>query len=741
MNLTLTEDQNLLLDLFSKIFINESTLERVRAAEAAGFDGALWNTLVEVGAPLLRVSEEAGGAGVGLLEAVLVAEQAGRNLASVPLVEVMLAARILGELGGETAALWLERVGRGEALVTLALQEPAPGEKQLVPGAAVADAIVVLEGDRVSLRVLADKPGVVANMGSLPLAELVLKGPEAVGAASVIAQGGAARRVFLAAIEEWKLLTAATLAAMARKSLEDAAAYSCERLAFDRQIGGYQGLAHPLADGVTDVDGARQLVWWTIWSQARGHKDGAALFSLAYWWATQAAGVATVRAMRVFGGYGVSMEYPAQIHYRRSRALSMLLGDPKDELRRAAARLFDADVVAPLPEVGEVRIDFSLGAAAEAYAASARQFFKENLTPELREFAYRSGDGFDPGLHRKLAQAGLLFPDWPREYGGGGRSPEEKSALFRVYGEANWWMTVPNTNDMVAKMIMHFGTDAARHEILPRAGAGEVNFSLGYSEPSCGSDIFAAKTKAVKEGEHWIINGQKMFTSQGHLAQYALMIARTDPAAPKHAGITLFILPLDQPGYECTEVKTLGGERTNVTFYSDMRVPDKYRLGEVNGGAKVLAAALMLEQSGGDFFLIVLNRLYRDACAWAQSARRNGLPALENDDVRLCLAKLRAHVEILDAMTRWAMWSNASQRPQRFLGPMTKLFGSEGVVRCASELMELAGPESLLQRSTPLGWIEQECRKGIAGTIYAGTSEIQRSIIAETALGMPRTRS
>ncbi|MDY0013716.1 MAG: acyl-CoA dehydrogenase [Rhodocyclaceae bacterium] len=741
MNLNLTEDQNLLLDVFTKIFTNESTLERVRAAEAAGFDGALWTTLVEVGAPLLRVPESAGGAGVGLLEAALVAEQAGRNLASVPLVEAMLAAKILGELGGETATAWLERVGSGTAMVTLALQEPVQGEPQLVPGAAVADAILVLEGDRVSLRVLAAKLGVVTNMGALPLAEAVLGGAGAVGAVCVIAEGADARAVFLAAIEEWKLLTAATLAAMARKSLEDAAAYSCERIAFDRQIGGYQGLAHPLADAVTDVDGARQLVWWTIWSLAQGKPDAAALFPMAYWWATQAAGVATVRAMRVFGGYGVSMEYPAQIYYRRSRALSMLLGDPKDELRRSADRLFNAAAAAPLPDAGDVQIDFSLGEAAEAYAASARTFFAENLTTELGEFAYRTGDGYDPALHRKLAKAGFMFPDWPKEYGGGARNPAEKSALFRVYGDSNWWITVPNTNDMVAKMIMHFGTDAAKQEILPRAGAGEVNFSLGYSEPSCGSDIFAAKTKAVKDGDDWIINGQKMFTSQGHLAQYALMAARTDPAAPKHAGITLFILPLDQPGYECTEVKTLGGERTNVTFYSDMRVPDKYRLGEVNGGAKVLAAALLLEQSGGDFFLIVLNRLYRDGCAWAKSAMRKGRPAIENDDVRLALAKLRAHVDILDAMTRWAMWSNAGKRPQRYLGPMTKLFGSEGVVRCASELMELAGPESLLQRSTPLGWIEQECRKGIAGTIYAGTSEIQRSIIAETALGMPRTRS
>lgn len=741
MNLEISGEQSILLDAFAKLFAKESTQERVVAAEPSGFDAALWRTLVDMGAPLLRTRESAGGSGAGLLDAVLVAEEAGRHLVSAPLLEAMVAARTLGELGGDVAQLWLDRLAAGEALVTIALCEPDGDAPQLVPGATVADAVLFLDGDVVSLAVPEEKPRLLANTGSLPLAEVVFRGPGASRDTFIVASGSDARRVFVAGTEEWKLLTAASLASLSRKALDDAAAYSCERTAFDRPIGSYQGLAHPLADAVTDVDGARQLVWWTVWSLAQRAANSAALISMAYWWATQAAAIATVRAMRVFGGYGVSMEYPTQRYYRRARALSLLLGDPKDELRRAADRLFDTGREVPVPEAGDVPIDFSFGAAAEAHAAKVRAFFDANMTPESRAFSYRTGDGYDPAFHRRLAEAGLLFGDWPKEYGGRGLRAIEISAQDRVFGEYNWWVTVPNVTDMIAKMIMHFGSEEAKREILPRTLAGEVNFSLGYSEPACGSDIFAAKTRAERDGDDWIINGQKMFTSQGHLAQYCLMVTRTDPKAAKHAGLTLFVLPLDQPGYECSEVKTLGGERTNITFYNDMRVPDRYRLGGVNGGVKVLAAALTLEQSGGDFFLIVLNRLYRDGCAWARSARRKGRPAIEDDDVRLALARLRVHAEILDAMTRMALWSHAAKRPQKYFGPMTKLFGSEAAVRCAAELMDFAAPASLLQEDSALGRIEMEVRKSIAGTIYAGTSEVQRSIIAETALGMPRTRS
>lgn len=739
MNLQLSEEQTLLRDTFSRLFGNESSPERVRAAEPLGFDPALWRQWVAVGGPLLRVSESADGAGATLFDAVLVAEQIGRYLASAPLIESIAAASILSRLEGDAAKALLTTAVEG-AIVTLALFDAAKQPSQLVPGGAICSHILVLDGDVVYSVTGTQTRQPPSTLGATPIAQLAFDDPSLVK--TELARGPSARNAFLGGLEEWRLLTAASLAGNARKALDDAAAYACERQAFDRQIGSYQGLAHPLADAVTDVEGAQYLVWWAAWKHGSGSSDAAALTPLAFWWAAQAARVGTVRAIRVYGGYGVSDEYPVQLHYRRARAQTLLAGDPDDALSLAADRML-GDTAPPIPDVGESGIDFALGSAADRYAEQAREFFKQNLTPELREFSFETGDGFDPDFHRQLAQAGFMFSDWPKAWGGADRSGAEISALYRVYGENDWWVTVPNTTDMVAKMVLHFGSEELKQEVLPQAARGELNFSLGYSEPSCGSDIFAAKTKAVRESEDgdWVINGQKMFTSQGHLAQYCLMVARTNPAAAKHAGITLFLLPLDQAGYQVSAVHTLGGELTNVTYYTDMRVSDKYRLGAVDGGSKVLAAALVMEQSGGDFFLLVLNRMLRDAMDWAKANQKNGQPALQCKEVRRALARLRAHIDVLEALTRRAMWGHSTKQPQRFFGPMTKLFGSEAIVRCGAEWMELGAPESLLQTNSPLGRIELEARRGIAGTIYAGTSEVQRSIIAETALGLPRTRS
>lgn len=745
MNLQLSDEQTMLQDVFARLFAKESSPERVRSAEPLGFDKALWAELVAVEAPMLRVGEAHGGSNATLFDAVLVAEQAGRHLASAPLIEVVVAAALLARLEGDAAKALLNSVSHG-VIVTLALFDAASRPRQLVPAAAVCDSVLMLEGDVLWQLQRFDFMKAPPTLGSLPLAEVGLD--DGHFQRFELGRGHEVRAAFLEALEEWKLLTAASLASNGLKALEDAAAYACERQAFDRPIGSYQGLAHPLADAVTDLEGARNLVWWAAWKHSSGQNDASILTPLAYWWAAQAASTGTLRATRVFGGYGVSLEYPVQLHYRRARALTLVAGDPNDALLQAADRMLmeDSQTAGPgIANAGEIGIDFSLGAEAEAYAQKAREFFAQQMTLERKEFAFRTGDGFEPEFHRELAQAGFMFADWPDTWGGANRSPAEISAVYRAYGEYDWWVTVPNTSDMVAKMVMHFGTEELKQKVLPSAARGELVFSLGYSEPSCGSDIFAAKTKAVrehgKEGDDWIINGQKMFTSQGHIAQYCLLSARTNPDVPKHAGITLFLVPLDQPGYEVSSIHTLGGELTNVTFYSDMRVPDQYRLGEVNSGAKVLGAALLLEQSGGDFFIVVLSRMLRDGLSWARSATRRGKPALECPQVRGTLARLRAHIDVLDALTRRQLWGNAANKPQRYSGPMTKLFGSEAVVRCGSELMELAGPDSLHQKNTPLGRIELETRRGIAGTIYAGTSEVQRSIIAETALKLPRTRS
>ena len=287
--------------------------------------------------------------------------------------------------------------------------------------------------------------------------------------------------------------------------------------------------------------------------------------------------------------------------------------------------------------------------------------------------------------------------------------------------------------------MTRISADAARAEILPRITRGEAFCSLGYTEPSGGSDVFAAKTSAVPDGDDWLVNGQKIFTSQGHIADYCLMLARTGP--DKYAGLTLFVVPLDQPGYRFTEVKTIGDDRTNITFYDNVRVPDKYRLGEVHGGVKVMAAALTMEQSGGDFYTAEMKHVLKHGLAWARAAEEGEDAPITDLAVRRGLAEVKARLLVLDSLSRRCVWAASVGAAHKSYGPMCKLFGSESWVACTALLMRLAAPRSLMREFSALGEIEKRSRRAIPGTIYAGTSEIQRSLIAESALRLPRTRS
>jgi len=733
LNLDLAQEQQILRDSVERLLQKESTSARIRAAEPIGFDSSLWAEMVALGLPLLRVPEEFGGAGLSLLDAVLLAEAAGTYLASAPLIESIVATQLLARVRGEEAGPYLALLASGEKILTVALHPVQSGVPQIVPAGAIADWIVCADGEAVYLVEVADRPPPVQNTGSLPLASLTLD----LSAATVLGRGSEALQIWSAGLDEWKLLVAAAVAAISHKTLQDAAAYANERKAFGQLIGSYQGLAHPLADSITDVEGAALLCWRAATEpdeQARS-----ACIAAASWWSARAAATATVRAMRTYGGYGMSMEHDAQLYFRRGRAWSLLSGDPAAELDVLAERLW-CGRGDRAPHLGETEVTFAFGAAADEFAASAREFFSARITPEMEAFAHETDDGNHPFI-AELAAAGFLYADWPEAYGGTGRTAYEMGALNDVYTEYAWPKIPWTVTHMVGKILMHFATTEVQREVLPRLASGKAFAALGYSEPSCGSDIFAATTRAVREGDDWVIDGQKMFTSQGHLADYVLLIARTDPDLPKHAGLTLFLVPTDVPGYEVHEIKTLGGERTNITYYSNMRVPDRYRIGEVNGGTKVLGTALKLEQGGGEFFVSALRITLKHALQWARTPDANGSRPIDCPRTRARLAATHVRILVADALDKRCQWAFVSGASGKHFGPMAKLFASEALVSCTTELIDLAAPYSLLQAHSDLGVVELESRKAIQATIYGGTSEVQRSIIAESALRLPRTRS
>ncbi|HEY3696904.1 acyl-CoA dehydrogenase family protein, partial [Phenylobacterium sp.] len=515
----------------------------------------------------------------------------------------------------------------------------------------------------------------------------------------------------------------------------------CERIAFGQPIGANQGIAHPLANDIIDVDGAGLFLWRTLRALADGRPDAGADISLLFWFAARAATNSVAHALHTFGGYGLTNEYDIQLYHRRAKAWALPLGDPEDELVAAGRRLFLGEAAA-LPDPGVVEVNFEPPTGGEALAEETRALFDSILTPELRALDDHSFEGHDWGVHQALGQARLLFPDWPERFGGRDADADSARASASVWDEVGYTGIARAVTGMVGATVMQFARPDVQEEVLPKMAAGEITACLGYTEPSGGSDVFAAKTRAVRdpEGDGWIINGQKMFTSGADLASYVLLIARTDPDAPKHKGVTLFLAPLKQPGVDIHPVHTFMDERTNATFYTDVKVPDRYRLGEVNGGVKVLAAALQMEQRGAGYHR-TLDRMVESVAGWARTARKRGAPAIEDPRVLARLARVIAHARIGEALGARAMWTSINRLPDAAFGPASKVFSTEAFIVDSADLLDLAAPRSLLRGREGLGLVEEGYRHSTATSVYGGTSEVLRSMVAERRLGLPRSRA
>jgi 3-oxochol-4-en-24-oyl-CoA dehydrogenase len=734
-NLELTEDQQMMRETFARFLNEQSSLARVRAAMPAGFDRALWDGLAKLGAFSLRVPEVAGGLGLGILDATLLMEEVGRTLASGPIAESLVAARMVGSLELGRSCEVFGALLQGQSVITFARDDIAHQPVQWVAGGAVADGVVAFDGDQtVLLHVTASDRRLEPSLASTPIAQLSLAGCQR----TVLSTTADGKRAFAQMLEEWKLLMAAALSGLAREAIRLAAAYACERSAFGQRIGTYQGISHPLADLIVDVDGGKYLTWRAIRDIADGQPNAGAEIALAAWWNIQTAGRAVAQALHTFGGYGLTMEYDIHLYNLRAKAWPLTFGDPAGLLEQAGRRLYGAEKT-ELPHVGVVPIDFDLGQEARALADEVDTFFKKTLTPELKDKAHYSWEGHDPGVHRKLAEAQLLFPSWPKALGGREASPYAVTAMFDIWHHHGWSGFAAGVTGMVGSIIRAFGSEELKREVLSRIAAGEVICSLGYSEPSCGSDVFAAQTRATRQGDGWRIDGQKMFTSGADQAEYVLMLTRTNPAVPKHKGLTMFIVPLQSPGVSVQAVHTFQDERTNITYYDGVLIKDSYRLGEVDGGVKTMSSALELEHSGG--FATTQRHMAQAAEDFCRVIQHRGRPLIEATTSQMRLARARAHALIAEVLGQRALWAAVNRVAHPAFGPMTKLFSSEKFLTDSSDLLDLTAPYSLSKRAGPAAFLNQCYRHAQGTTIYGGTSEVHRSLIAERYLGLPRTRA
>lgn len=339
MDLSLTEEQEQLRDVFSGLLAKESTVERVREAEPLGFDAALWSTLTEVGAVGVGVPESNGGGGAGMLELGLIAEACGRALAPVPFVEAPVAARLLASFP-ESGAAALSGVLDDGRVLTFFPRTAKGGIATLVPFGAVAEIVVALDGDDLVV-VEVEPPGVSpANLGCVPLADVPLRTEKGARSSTVLASGAEAHRAFETALAEWRVLMAAALSGLAARSLEIGVEYVKARQQFGVPIGSFQSVAHKLADVATEVDGSTLLWQESTWALDEGEPNAIALGQMALMFASETAERTSGASLHFHGGYGFMLEYDIQLYVRRAKAWPLATGSRVSGYQSLADKLF-----------------------------------------------------------------------------------------------------------------------------------------------------------------------------------------------------------------------------------------------------------------------------------------------------------------------------------------------------------------------------------------------------------------
>jgi len=396
-------------------------------------------------------------------------------------------------------------------------------------------------------------------------------------------------------------------------------------------------------------------------------------------------------------------------------------------------------------------------ADAETFREKIHAFLAEHLPPGWQGAGALDTEdvaGFTEDWRRTLYDNGLLGLGWPKEYGGAGMSALEQVIVAEEFTRAGVPTGGPNDVfgiQMVGNTLLRWGTEEQKRHFLPRILSGEDRWCQGYSEPNAGSDLANLGTRAVLDGDEWVINGQKIWTSAGHLADWIFVLCRTEPDAPKHKGITFLLCPMDQPGVEVRPIRMISGESEfNEVFFSDARTPREHVVGEVHGGWAVAMTLLGYERGEAAAVMPIRFRIEFDRVV--ELARAKG--RLDDPVVRQRLAWAHTKVEIM----RW----NGLRVLSQFLagqhpGPESsifKLYWSEYHQALTELAVDVLGPDALAPRGRRPSSAFQTDDPGApatssaswtttflnarAETIYAGTSEVQRNILGELVLGLPK---
>lgn len=523
------------------------------------------------------------------------------------------------------------------------------------------------------------------------------------------------------AVEEAKTLLRLALVVRAMAAAEVAHELAVEhaltRRAFGKPIGAFQAVSHRCANGEIDVVAFRALVQEAV----RLHGDGDPAWPLASELAVAYGAKASRRvqlgAHHTLAAIGFFDEHAAPWLFRRVHAdvlrlseLPLAAGEPADVLLEGAGSL---------PRI-------ELGDTAERFRAELIAFLGERRR--------------DPELTAALAAAGYVSMTWPQAYGGREAGVEELMVLHEELRYRGATGVVLAAAELIGNAILRHGSDEQKERFLPLIAQGKLPFYLGYSEPDVGSDLANLRTRAVRDGDDWVINGQKMWGTGAHRAEYCWLAARTDPDAQRpHAGITVFLFEVPRPGWEMQEHVGLSGEISCTTFFDDVRVPDTARVGEVNGGWKVIAEALASERvvMGG-----VAAHVHRQLDELVDELRRDPERAgPRGSAVRARLTELAPRVHAARILVNNSVRATAGGAGAHLEAPMAKIVASEAYEDLCEAALDILGPRAGLSADVPeargRGTFEYGVRIAIKDVVGGGTNDIQRNLIARS-LGLPR---
>ncbi len=710
---------------------------------APGEISGIWTRLVGQGIASLGCDPGEGG----LSEILVVMAELGRAACPAPMWSAGLTNLALSGGRDHAAAELLERLHAGAARVAFSFGGLDPDRHAgsiRIAGARASGLLRFVEVAASCTHLL-----VTIDPSTLAIVEL---GAPGVGLEATRAMGASGlyqlrldavpvRLLPLANVSVDDLLLKAKLALLARahgaarRAFELAVDYAKERQQFGQAIGKFQAIQHKLANLLIALEGVRLTLDHAGLLHDRDDANWPYFTDTAITFGSEALRRVSLETQHIFGAIGYAEEHEAPLHFKRVHLDTIALGgSPHSRLRIASFLLDNGGAGLPAHD---------LGPAGNALREEARQWLAAHWTGarkaafDAKPFAKRE---FDPEFALDIGRTGWIGLGWPKEFGGQARSPLEQIAFIETMERAE----APRIGAAIqANALMMFGTAAQQQKYLPEILRGEAMHGMGYSEPQAGSDLAALRTRAERDGDHWVINGQKIWTTTWW-GKYMFLAARTDKdAKPPHAGISMFIVPMAAKGITIRASTTMyDGSFANI-FYDNVCIPLENIVGEINGGWKVLTGALAFERGlvGGGIVLKVAHA-FEQLRRHVMAKEGDAPPLSEDPIVRDRMAVLASEIEVgRQLMMQCAELAAEGITPPEY-GAISKVFSGELMERFGEAALDILGMRATLSEGVPgaldNGRFEQNLRHSLMWVISIGTNEIQRSLIAQRGLGLPR---